>query len=63
MRKFTKNIRIYKSDKNVYTKLKTVLKDGKFMEWTKEQEQAIKLKGKNLLVAAAAREWKDSCFS
>lgn len=31
--------------------------------WTKEQKQAIEEKGSNLLVAAAARERKDSCFS
>lgn len=31
--------------------------------WTKEQKQAIEEKGSNLLVAAAARKWKDSCFS
>lgn len=31
--------------------------------WTKEQKQAIVEKGSNLLVAAAARKWQDSCFS
>ena len=31
--------------------------------WTKEQKQAIEEKGSNLLVAAAARKWKDSSFS
>lgn len=31
--------------------------------WTKEQKQAIEEKGSNLLVAAAARKWKDSRFS
>ena len=31
------------------------------MEWTKEQKQAIYEKGENILVAAAARKWKDSC--
>ena len=31
--------------------------------WTKEQKQAIEEKESNLLVAAAARKWKDSCFS
>lgn len=30
--------------------------------WTKEQTQAIQEKGSNLLVAAAARKWKDSCI-
>ena len=29
-------------------------------EWTKEQKQAIEEKGNNLLVAAAARKWKNS---
>ena len=29
--------------------------------WTEEQKQAIETKGSNLLVAAAARKWKDSC--
>lgn len=31
--------------------------------WTKEQKQAIEEKGTNLLVAAAARKWKNSCIS
>ena len=31
--------------------------------WSKEQKQAIEEKGSNLLIAAAARKWKDSCFS
>ena len=31
--------------------------------WTKEQKQAIYEKDNNLLVAAAARKRKDSCFS
>ena len=31
--------------------------------WTKEQTQAIKEKGTNLLVAAAARKWKNSSIS
>lgn len=31
--------------------------------WTKKQEQAIYENGNNLLVAAAARKWKDSCAS
>ena len=31
--------------------------------WTKEQKQAIEEKGSNILVAAAARKWKDSCIS
>lgn len=36
-------------------------KEGKNMpEWTKEQKQAIEEKGSNLLVAAAARKWKNS---
>ena len=30
------------------------------MEWTSEQKQAIYEKGNNILVAAAAREWKNS---
>lgn len=33
------------------------------VKWTKEQSQAIEEKGENILVAAAARKWKDSCFS
>ena len=35
----------------------------KNMEWTKEQKQAIEEKGSNILVAAAARKWKNSSFS
>jgi len=31
--------------------------------WTKEQKQAIEEKGTNLLVAAAARKWKNSSIS
>lgn len=31
-------------------------------KWTKEQEQAIKQKDSNILVAAAARKWKNSCI-
>ena len=30
------------------------------VKWTKEQNLAIKEKGQNILVAAAARKWKDS---
>ena len=33
------------------------------MEWTPEQNKAIKLNGNNMLVAAAARKWKNSSFS
>ena len=33
------------------------------MNWTKEQEDAIYKKDSNILVAAAAREWKNSSFS
>ncbi len=33
------------------------------VKWTKEQLQAIKENGSNILVAAAARKRKDSCFS
>lgn len=29
------------------------------MDWTKEQKQAIYEKGENILVAAAARKWKN----
>ena len=36
-------------------------KKEKYMEWTKEQKQAMYEKGENILVAAAARKWKDSC--
>ncbi len=31
------------------------------VKWTKEQMQAIKEKGENILVAAAARKWKNCC--
>ena len=31
------------------------------VSWTDEQKQAIETKGSNLLVAAAARKWKNSC--
>jgi len=33
------------------------------MEWTREQKQAIYEKGSNILVAAAARKWKNSSIS
>lgn len=33
------------------------------MNWTKEQLQAIEEKNNNVLVAAAARKWKNSSFS
>ena len=33
------------------------------VEWTDEQKQAIYEKNSNLLVAAAARKWKNSSFS
>lgn len=33
------------------------------MEWTNEQKQAIFEKGENILVAAAARKWKNSSIS
>lgn len=33
------------------------------VNWTKEQKQAIEEKDNNLLIAAAARKWKNSCFS
>ena len=33
------------------------------VKWTKEQQDAIEKKGSNVLVAAAARKWKNSCFS
>ena len=36
---------------------------GGKMNWTKEQEDAIYKKGSNILVAAAARKWKNSSFS
>lgn len=39
---------------------KTIILGGK-MDWTKEQKQAIEENGTNILVAAAARKWKDSC--
>lgn len=32
------------------------------MNWTKEQEKAIFEKNNNILVAAAARQWKNSSF-
>ena len=33
------------------------------LTWTNEQKQAIYEKNKNLLVAAAARKWKNSSIS
>jgi len=33
------------------------------VKWTKEQKQAIEAKNANILVAAAARKWKNSCIS
>ncbi len=33
------------------------------VKWTKEQKQAIEEKNSNLLVAAAARKWKNSRIS
>ena len=33
------------------------------MNWTKEQSQAIYKNGSNILVAAAARKWKNGSFS
>ena len=33
------------------------------VKWTDEQSQAINESGTNILVAAAARKRKDSCFS
>jgi len=33
------------------------------VKWTKEQQQAISEKGSNILVAAAARKWKNRCIS
>lgn len=33
------------------------------MNWTEEQKQAIYEKGNNILVAAAARKWKNSSIS
>lgn len=33
------------------------------VNWTEEQKQAIYKKNTNLLVAAAARKWKNSSFS
>lgn len=33
------------------------------VSWTKEQKQAIEEAGSNLLVAAAARQWKNGGFS
>ena len=32
------------------------------VKWTKEQSLAIQEKGDNILVAAAARKWKNSCI-
>ncbi len=32
------------------------------VKWTDEQIQAINEKGNNILVAAAARKWKNSSF-
>lgn len=33
------------------------------MNWTEEQTQAIEEKNNNILVAAAARKWKNGGFS
>ena len=33
------------------------------VKWTNEQLNAITKKDSNILVAAAARKWKDSCIS
>lgn len=33
------------------------------VKWTKEQTQAIEETNTNILVAAAARKWKNSSFS
>ena len=33
------------------------------VKWTNEQLQAINESGSNILVAAAARKWKDRCVS
>lgn len=33
------------------------------VKWTDEQKQAIVEKNSNILVAAAARKWKNCCFS
>lgn len=33
------------------------------VKWTNEQNQAIEEKDSNILVAAAARKWKNSSFS
>ncbi len=33
------------------------------VKWTNEQMQAINEEGANILVAAAARKWKNSCVS
>ena len=33
------------------------------MDWTIEQKQAIYERGNNILVAAAARKWKNGSFS
>lgn len=35
----------------------------KKVNWTKEQKQAIEEKDANILVAAAARKWKNSSIS
>lgn len=37
--------------------------NGGSMNWTKEQKDAIYKKDNNILVAAAARKWKNSSFS
>ena len=31
------------------------------VKWTEEQQNAISKKGSNILVAAAARKWKNCC--
>lgn len=43
------------------TKIKDGGKNMSKVQWTKEQMQAIEEKDSNILVAAAARKWKNSC--
>ena len=49
--------------RTTYEEYKEIYKSGGKMskvKWTKEQMQAIEEKNSNILVAAAARKWKNS---
>ena len=52
-----------KIKEKIVEKIRQDKRRNNFMNWTKEQLQAIEEKDSNILVAAAARKWKDSRFS